>query len=130
MTYFQDHLVGSTFSFTYVGELGTEQSRLLIKDQVQSDVLISYVSLSENIWKISFTPTSTGRYDLILQGQIAVTLDVVSATLRNSVQDLLDEALGTWSLDKSVGTLTLFRRNGDLLKTFSIQDNTSEMSRS
>ena len=81
------------------------------------------------MYVVTFTPTTTGRYTIFVQGQIQATIDVVTKTLQSFALDTSDEALGSWSWDKNLGVLTILRQSGAVLATYTVTDNQDLASR-
>lgn len=82
-----------------------------------------------NIFKVVITPTSTGQFAFYANGEMQASLNVVTKSLYSSIQDLLDESLGSWSWDKTTGDLSMLRQDGSVLAYFKVEDTLSVASR-
>lgn len=85
--------------------------------------------VGNKLYVVTFTPTTTGVYTLFVNGQIQATIEVVTKTLQTLATDLLDEALGSWTWNKTTGVLTLLRQSGSQLATYTVVDNSTTASR-
>lgn len=84
---------------------------------------------SHGLYNFAFTPTTTGMYVLFVYGAIQSTVEVVSQTDQSYLQNLQDEALGSWVWDKVAGTLVMLRQDGTNLASFTVIDNLTTASR-
>jgi len=93
---------------------------------------VSYTTteIGNGLYTITFTPTTTGYYTLFIQQAIAAGFNVVSRNLYSFLQNIEDEALGSWSWDKVGGVLTLVTQTGTPLASFAVTDNLTIASRS
>lgn len=83
----------------------------------------------KGLYNFSFTPQATGSFVLYAYGNIVAQVDVVTTSVYSYLQDLEDEALGSWVWDKTAGTLNLLRRDGTNLAAFTVVDNLTTASR-
>lgn len=81
------------------------------------------------LYNFTFTPNATGTYILYAFGAIQGVVQVVTQSLYTITTNLQDEALGSWQWDKVGGTLTMLRRDGTTLATFTVVDNLTTSSR-
>jgi hypothetical protein len=95
-------------------------------------VAMSYTTaeIGNGLYTFTFTPVSTGTYSVFIEQTIAASLNVVSRTVLSYLQNIEDEALGSWSWDKTTGILTLVTQSGTQLATFAVTDNLTLASRS
>jgi hypothetical protein len=84
---------------------------------------------STPFWSVSFTPTATGIYSLYAFGIIQFRIPCVSKLTSQMVANIEDEALGSWTWDKTTGTLTILRQNGTTLATHTALDSLLQSSR-
>lgn len=102
----------------------------LYLDGAPSGIAPNYVRQgSTQFLSVTFTPTSTGLYTLYAFGQIQFRVQCVPQLSYSIVTNLQDEALGSWSWDKSTGILTLYRQGGSVFATFNAQDTLTSASR-
>lgn len=95
-------------------------------------VSMSYTTaeIGNGLYTFTFTPISTGTYSIFIEQTIAANLSVVTRTTTSYLQNIEDEALGSWSWDKTTGILTLVTQSGTALATFAVTDNLMLASRS
>lgn len=80
-------------------------------------------------WSVSFTPNSTGIYTLYAFGAVQFRIVSVPKLTYLMVSNIEDEALGSWTWDKTTGTLTILRQNGTVLATHTALDSLTQSSR-
>lgn len=91
-------------------------------------VTVAYVGTG-NLYTLTFTPTSTGVYTVFCFGEIQARVNVTTRSLYSYLQNIEDEAIGSWSWDKTAGTLTLVRQDGTSLANFNVVDSLTTASR-
>ena len=84
---------------------------------------------AQNIWKVTFTPISTGTYAVYANGSVQFTATCVTKSLYTTLLNLEDVAVGSWQWNKTTGILTLVRQTGITLGTYSVTDNANTASR-
>lgn len=84
---------------------------------------------SSNVWRVVFTPTSTGEYSLFGFQTIQFRVTCVPKSLYSFLTNVEDEALGSWTWNKETGVLTVLRQNGSVLATHNMLDNLTSSSR-
>lgn len=89
----------------------------------------SFVEAGAGLYLLRFTPVTTGLYEIFIEGAIQIRFEVVTRTLRTLVENIEDEALGSWKWDKKTGELVLLRQNSTELATFKVVDDLIESSR-
>lgn len=82
-----------------------------------------------NMWTVSFTPTSTGIYSFYVFGTIKFRIQCFNKSIFSLLTNIEDEALGSWSWNKTTGDLTVYRQNGSVMAIHKITDSTTESSR-
>lgn len=82
-----------------------------------------------NAWKITFTPTSTGVYSVYAFNAVQLQVQCNLKSMQTYLANIEDEALGSWTWDKTTGVLTVLRQSGATLATHTIVDNSSTASR-
>jgi hypothetical protein len=115
---------------------GTEPSLTVIPDLAlylngvlnSTSVTVAYVGTG-NLYTLTFTPTSTGIYNLFCFGEIQARINVMTRSDQSFLQNIEDECLGSWSWDKTGGTLTLLRQDGTTLNTYNVTDTLTTASR-
>jgi len=91
-------------------------------------ITVAYVGTG-NLYSLTFTPTSTGVYDVFCFGELQARVNVTTRSDQSFLQNIEDEALGSWSWDKTTGVLTLVRQDGTTLNTYNVTDTLTEASR-
>lgn len=119
-----------TVAFTSVGfatGIGSPETIALLNGSITA-ISPSFVEVGKGLYTLTFTPTATGLYILFVQNQI-ITINVMTKTILSFLQNIEDEALGSWQWDKTGGILTMLRQDGSSLATFSVVDNNTTASR-
>jgi len=115
--------VGTTTGITTFSDF------LVLKDGVFILLSPTFTEVGSKLYTVTFTPASTGRYTVFVEGSIQAQVEVVAKTTQSLILDTLDEALGSWSWDKATGVLSLYRQTGTVLATYNIVDNSTTASR-
>jgi hypothetical protein len=84
---------------------------------------------TKGLYNFGFTPQATGTYVVYAYGAIQAQVEVVTTSVYTALQNLQDEALGSWNWDKVGGTLAMLRQDGTQLATFAVVDNLTTASR-
>jgi hypothetical protein len=104
-------------------------SATLYKDGSGSAISVTATRIAGALVSFSFTPTATGRYYIYCEDSLIACVEVVTKTTRSYLQNIEDEALGSWSWNKTTGALTLLRQDGTTLGSFTVVDNLDTSSR-
>ena len=89
----------------------------------------TFTEIGGGLYTFNFTPTSTGRGSLFIQGSIQASFDVVNKDILTYLKNLEDESLGSWQWNKTSGVLTLLRQDSSVLATFNVVDTLTEAHR-
>jgi hypothetical protein len=84
---------------------------------------------SKGLYNFSFTPQTTGTFVLYAYGAIQAQIEIVTKSIYTFMQNVEDESLGSWTWNKTAGTLTMLRQDGTQLATFAVVDNLTTASR-
>lgn len=84
---------------------------------------------NNTVWAVTFTPNVTGEYAVYAYGNLQVRATCVARSLYSALSSLEDEALGSWTWNKSTGLLTLMKQTGSTLATYTVTDNLTSASR-
>lgn len=111
--------INQTLPIVFTAPAGqtTFASTLLI-DGVLTPATLTYTEVSSGVYRTSYTFTSTGVHAFVINGSVAATVNVVTRDKFSYLENIEDEALGSWSWDKKTNSLTLLRQNGTTLATF------------
>lgn len=90
---------------------------------------ITETASGSGVYKIVSTPSSTGQYYFVTSTQIIACVNVVTKTVATYLKNLEDEALGSWSWNKTSGVLTMYRQTGEVLATFDVAQSLTEATR-
>lgn len=82
---------------------------------------LTFAEMGLGGYTFSFSPSQTGTYSVIIQGQI-VTFEVVALTTSSALQGITDGVLGSWAWDKTAGTITAYTSQGTTLATYTLVD--------
>ena len=89
----------------------------------------TFTEIGSGLYTMTFTPVATGNLSIFVQGVLLPGIEVVSRTLYQQLQDVSDEALGSWTWDKTTGVLQLLRQDGTSFHTYNVVDTVSNASR-
>lgn len=89
----------------------------------------TFSEIGSGVYTVNFVPAVTGSWSIFIEGAIQKEFSVVSRTLYGLVQDLTDEALGSWTWNKSSGVLTVLRSDSSVLATYNVLDSVQNASR-
>lgn len=106
----------------------TSLPTIFLKDGLGVSVTPTFTEIGSGLYTVNFTPAATGKWSVFVGGK-TYDLEVVSKTLQNALGDVLDEALGSWSWNKSTGLLTLFKADGSTMATYNVVDTVQTASR-
>lgn len=113
-----------------VAGTGTLSDAAVYKDGAVSGLTPVVTQLGGSpVWNITFTPTVTGNYTVFAFGVIQERIKCVARSLYDTIKNLEDEALGSWSWNKQTGVLTVLRQDGSALATFTAADSLTQASR-
>lgn len=107
----------TTFSFVY------------LLNGISTVVTPTFTEIGGGLYTFNFTPTSTGRGSLFIQGSIQASFDVVNKDILTYLKNLEDESLGSWQWNKTSGVLTFLRQDSSVLATFNVVDTLTEAHR-
>lgn len=117
-------VLGNAPSLTTIPDLA-----LFLNGTINStSVTVAYTG-QDNLYALSFVPTTTGVYYLYCFGEIQARVNVMTRSELSYLQNIEDEAVGSWSWNKTDGTLTLVRQDGTTLHTYDVTDNLTSASR-
>lgn len=89
----------------------------------------TYTEIGSGVYTLNFTPSSTGRLIIFLEGRVQVDVEIVTKTLAGALRDISDESLGSWSWNKVSGLLTLYKSDSSVLATYNVVDTLDTASR-
>lgn len=84
--------------------------------------VVALTPSSTTTWSVTFTPNVTGLYTFYCFGQVQFQVQVVAKSMYTTLKLLEDEALGSWTWDKTTGLLTLLGTTGATIATFTVLD--------
>jgi hypothetical protein len=123
-----DAVINTPISFTIAGPDTTTpltDSGLYLDGAVTSEPISSNRIGSTIMWRLSFTPASTGTYTVFAFSAVQAQIQSVPRSVQSFLANLEDESLGSWSWDKTTGVLTMVRQNGTTLATYNVTDTLS-----
>ena len=95
---------------------------------VLTSTTFTTAEIGHGLYTLTITFPTTGTWRIFIEGKL-LEIEVVDFTLAEILRDIADEALGSWQWDKLTGTLSLLRRDGSPLSSFSITDTPNIASR-
>lgn len=103
-----------------------ERTAVIVKDgSVSLDIPVINL-VTGTVYSIAFTPSSTGVYDVIVDNEIIATFEIVGRSVFDFLQNIEDEALGSWEWNKTSKVMTLFRQDGSELVRYNTDDTLEE----
>jgi hypothetical protein len=103
---------------------------VIMNGAINSSLTMTFADLGvHGLYTYTFTPILTGTYILYAYGAIQAQVNIVTQTLFSAVQNLQDEALGSWQWNKVANTLVMLKQDGTTLATYTVIDNLTESSR-
>jgi len=124
--------INTAISFAIAGPDNTTpltDSGIYLDGNVSSETMTATRIGSTLMWKLSFSPASTGTYTIYAFGKVQVYLQVTARSVQSLLTNIEDEALGSWSWNKTTGVLTMLRQNGTTLSTYSVTDTLASATR-
>lgn len=90
---------------------------------------IVFEEQGSGLYTASINFNATGYFTVFIEGAVRAYVHVVSKDVYSILTDLDDVGQGSWKFDKAAGTLTLYRQNGSVLRTYNVTDDNNETSR-
>ena len=90
---------------------------------------VAEVATGTGVYSVTYTPLTTGKYILYAAGSFFASLDVQARTVYSYLQNIEDEAVGSWVWNKQAGTLQMIRQDGTVLGNFAVVENITTASR-
>ena len=90
---------------------------------------ITYTEVGSGLYTINLTPTTSGLLSIFIEGILLAPIEITARTTASILQDLQDEALGSWTWNKTTGMLEMIRQDGTSLAGFNVVDTLSDASR-
>lgn len=101
---------------------------IFVDGYVSSDTL-NFTEIGGGLYVAEMFPATTGNYALFIEGVLVSEFKVVLNTTQELLRDLQDQALGSWTWDKTTGQLILLRQDSTQLATFQVIDTLESASR-
>ena len=103
---------------------------VLYKDGVLNATSVTASRLDSNgLVSFSFTPTTSGVYYVYSENTLIAVVEAVTKSVRTYLQNIEDEALGSWTWNKNTGALQLLRQDGTILGNYTVVDTLDNSSR-
>jgi hypothetical protein len=109
-------------SFNQTTGLSSFADQHILKDGVSNPLTTTYAEIGHGLYVATFTPTVTGLYTFFIERQIQGVYKVVVKSAYTFLQNIEDEAIGSWSWDKNTGVLTFTRQDGTTMAGFAVVD--------
>jgi hypothetical protein len=124
-------VVNVPFSMLIAGQTSTvpTDAAIYVDGSLTTTPVVTAVPGTDNRWKLTFTPTSSGTHSVYAFGIVQATFKAVNKSLYDYLLNLEDDALGSWTWNKSTGLMTVLRQNGNQLCTFDVKDSLTEASK-
>lgn len=90
---------------------------------------VTYEEHGNGLYSAIINFNATGYFTVFIDVSIAAYVHVVSKDVYSILTDLDDVGQGSWLFDKKTGIMTLYRQNGQVLRTFNFLDNSNQTSR-
>lgn len=92
-------------------------------------VNVSFTEVGHGVYSLSFTPTTTGVYDIFVDNKNQYQVEVVDQKLGDVINNVLSFVSGSWTWNKITGELELFDTNGNFLQAYTMTDTANEAKR-
>lgn len=125
---FRQQPIGGPIRVVFTSPFGNDRITVVIKDGVVTLDSPVVTLLTGDVYKLVFTPSSTGVYDVIVDNVLVATVEVVTRGVFDFLKNIEDVSLGSWSWSKSTGLMTLFRQDGTELSSYVMVDNAESAS--
>lgn len=86
-------------------------------------------SVHPGLYVFSYIPTNTGRVVIMFNNVIIAHIEVITKSIYSSLRNIEDEALGSWTWNKTLGELSLLRQDGTPLANFDVSDSQTSATR-
>lgn len=90
---------------------------------------VTYTEIGSGLYTLNFTPATSGQWKIFIEGALQGNFEVVAKTITTFLQNIEDEAIGSWTWNKNTGALTLVRQDGTTQATFAVTDTLDSASR-
>lgn len=112
--------LGSEVRFTLSA---SPTSLVVIKDGVLATPSVETLPImSTTLFSTAFTPVETGTYDVVADGVVIGSAEVVTKDVFSFLRNLEDQAFGGWEWDKTTKVMTIYRQDGSTLGTYESDD--------
>lgn len=129
MIQIHDAQVGATYALIVATEDTTALS-VYLSNAPATGVSLSTAPIANTVFStVSFTSQTSGVFWLTNATKVLASIEVVAKPLRTMLQNIEDEALGSWSWDKVSGSLVLLKQDGSSLASFTVVDTQTVSSR-
>lgn len=128
MTYTLNSAVNKTLNLVVANDTITDIV-VFFNGEVSTLPVVHSATGINGFTRLTFTPTETGMYTVFVNAEPFAFINVETLTFAEALQNIEDEALGSWQWNKTTGILNMLRQNGEELATFRVVDNLEESSR-
>ena len=130
----REHVINQPITLPFVADglatgLLTFSPALLIDGLDVVEPSFVFLEIGGGLYTVTFTPTTTGVFSIFIEGKLLPEFQVVSKLTQERIKDLEEVELGSWTWDKSTGSLTLIRQDSSTLATFQVVDTVESASR-
>lgn len=102
---------------------------VVTRNNAIENVTLTLTEVGSGYYLLSTSFPSTGQISVFAQGKLLAYVQVVPRDKFSVLQDIQDEALGSWYMDKLTNKLTLLRQNGAQLAEFNLSESPNASSR-
>ena len=111
------------FAFTGTAAQTSFPDLIILRDgTVVSSPTVVLTEVATGFYKMTYTPTVTGTYYVRVAGSVVLCAEVVDKLPMTYWKNIEDEALGSWTWDKTAKTLVMLRQNVTQLATFELEE--------
>lgn len=118
--------IGSTLQIPFQTDPLANKEVVVVKEGASVTLPVTVTSVNVTIGVVSFTPTVTGFYDVFVDSVHVGSVEIVTRSIFEILNNLEDEALGSWEWNKSTKEMKLFRRDGTELLVYTADDTPEE----
>lgn len=118
--------LGNTIRATFVSDIMANRDVVVVLNGDEALVSSVVTNVVGDVYSVSFTPAETGQFDILVDNVLIASYEVVTRSVFSFLQNLEDQALGSWEWNKSTKEMSLFRLDGTLLASYTADDTPEE----
>lgn len=118
--------LGNLVRVTFASDAMADRDVVIVLNGASTVIANIVTNVALGIYSVTFTPAETGQFDVVVDGVVVASIEVVTRSVFSFLQNLEDQALGSWEWNKSTKEMSLFRQDGTLLGSYTADDTPEE----